>query len=83
MSEQYCVPVKHDHRDLGFKYCLTDRTVHYWRTNEHSSLAMSHCALISQKVRLVDAGESLLCPECEMIEDMREKEERPPQSKLP
>ena len=76
MRRYQIVPERNDGRDLGWLWVKGREMVHYYRSRQGTTLAMSHCGLIDAKNLLSAMSTFTKCNYCEMIENLRDNQER-------
>ena len=62
-----------DEKDIGFRSSAHMSEQHYYRSKGHSSLAISHCMLVTPKQALLEDSTKKYCHHCEVIEQMRDE----------
>ena len=72
MRRNQIIPSRGDGKDIGYKYVLGGKMVHYYRSRAGANIAVSHCGIISQVNLLNEPGNLPTCTYCSMIESMRD-----------
>ena len=72
MRNQFMI-MPHDNKDIGYKRDSLNNLCHYFRSNENSGLAVSHCGVIELKDVLRNENGLSYCEICEQIENIRKE----------
>lgn len=59
--------------DLGWRVGLQSQLAHWFRTNEQSLAAVSHCGLMQPKRYLYLVPSAQRCPWCLLVQDAKDK----------
>lgn len=62
----------HDKHDVGYRVYKPGDFQHYYRTNQRTTLALSHCMLVAVIDQLLEDSKSPYCKYCFMIEELRD-----------
>lgn len=64
-------PDRDDRKDIGWFWIRLNPDLHYYRSNEKATLAISHCGRIDLKKKLVEIETLPKCSYCQFIEGQR------------
>lgn len=62
---------EHDNRDIGWRIPFGENQQHYYRGNEQSNVALSHCGQVEMKAMLGKSEFMPRCNVCSIIEESR------------
>lgn len=65
-------PPRDDKKDLGWFWNRLNIELHYYRSNDKASIAISHCGRINLKEKLVEIENLPHCSYCQYIEGQRD-----------